>query len=374
MKIDAEFQALIPPLSETERGELEKSLLAEGCRDALVIWDNLLLDGHHRHAICEEHGIDYQTTEAKLPDRVAAKEWIIRNQFGRRNLQPFQRAELALKLEPLLAEKAKANQRAGGQHKEVGRQMSDKPLDTKMELAKAAGVSHDTIAKAKKISEKAPEAVKEKLRRGETSINREYQKLATDEKRTELRAEWKSKGEPTAAPEPGKYRCIVIDPPWPMAKIEREDRPQQGDALDYPVMTLENIGGIPVGEWAHAEGCHVYLWTTHKFLPDALAIFTHWGAKYQCLLTWVKNVGMTPFSWMYSTEHILFGRIGGDPGFLKLGERLDFAAKVREHSRKPDAFYELVARVSPGPRLDAFSREARDGFDQYGNEPGRFDD
>jgi len=121
-----------------------------------------------------------------------------------------------------------------------------------------------------------------------------------------------------------------------------------------------------------ADDCHVYLWTTHKFLPITFEIFREWNVKYECLLTWVKNVGFTPFSWMYSTEHVLFGRVGSLE-LLKMGERLDFQAKVREHSRKPDEFYQLVKRVSPEPRIDVFAREKHDGFETWGNEPDKFD-
>jgi N6-adenosine-specific RNA methylase IME4 len=168
----------------------------------------------------------------------------------------------------------------------------------------------------------------------------------------------------------GKYRTIVIDPPWPMAKIQREVRPKQID-MDYPVMTIEDIKALPIPKLAFEDGCHIYLWATHKQLPTAFDLFTIWGVNYECLLTWVKNVGITPFSWMYSTEHCLFGRIGNLP-LLKLGKRLDFTANVREHSRKPDEFYNLVAEVSPEPRIDFFSREKREGFDQYGNETDKF--
>lgn len=169
----------------------------------------------------------------------------------------------------------------------------------------------------------------------------------------------------------GKYRCLVIDPPWPMQKIEREVRPNQAKELDYPTMTFEEIADLPVPEFAVEDGCHVYLWITHRFLPDGLALFDNWGVNYQCVLTWVKNVGFTPYSWMYSTEHILFGRIG-DLELLKLGKRLNFKANVREHSRKPNKFYKLVREVSPEPRLDMFSREKHEGFKQWGNEVDKF--
>lgn len=168
----------------------------------------------------------------------------------------------------------------------------------------------------------------------------------------------------------GEYHTIIVDPPWPMQKILREERPNQLE-MDYPTMSITEITALPVGDLAYEDGCHLYLWTTHRFLPTAFEVFAEWGAKYECLLTWVKNVGFTPYSWMYSTEHCLFGRIGNLP-LLKLGERLDFFAPVREHSRKPDEFYNLVRKVSPEPRIDVFSRQKHGGFAQYGDETAKF--
>jgi N6-adenosine-specific RNA methylase IME4 len=169
----------------------------------------------------------------------------------------------------------------------------------------------------------------------------------------------------------GKYRCLVIDPPWQTIKIEREERPNQV-LFDYPTMTEEQLLAYAIADYAE-ENCHLYLWTTHKFLPVALRLAEHWGFNYECLLTWIKNVGFTPFSWMYSTEHILFCRKGNLDLLIK-GQRLDFTAKVREHSRKPEEFYDLVRLVSPGPRLDIFSRESHEGFAQLGNETEKFNE
>lgn len=166
------------------------------------------------------------------------------------------------------------------------------------------------------------------------------------------------------------YRTIVIDPPWEIEKIPRKVRPKQIE-MDYKTMSVEEIKKFPLRKFVSEDGCHAYLWTTHKHLPDAFEVFEAWGVKYQCLLTWNKNVGITPFSWMYSTELVLFGNIG-NLSLIKKGERLDFYGKVREHSRKPDEFYELVKRVSPEPRIDIFSREKREGFDQWGDETTKF--
>lgn len=164
-----------------------------------------------------------------------------------------------------------------------------------------------------------------------------------------------------------KYRCLVIDPPWPTEKIVRESRPHQGVELDYPTMSLEQIAELPILDLANSEGCHVFLWVTHKFLPKGLELFNHWGVKYQCVLTWVKPTGMTPFSWMYNTEHVLFGRIG-HLLLLQNGIKLSFNGSLRKHSKKPNIFYEIVSTVSPPPRLELFARDAHDGFDLWGNE------
>jgi len=164
------------------------------------------------------------------------------------------------------------------------------------------------------------------------------------------------------------FATIVIDPPWPIEKIERDVRPKQR-AMDYPPMSITELAELDIPA---LDDAHLYLWTTHKHLPNALQLVESWGFNYQCLLTWIKNVGFTPFSWMYSTEHVIFARRGSLDLTLK-GRRLDFAAKVREHSRKPDEFYQLVRDVSPEPRADIFSRESREGFTSLGNEVGKFD-
>lgn len=162
------------------------------------------------------------------------------------------------------------------------------------------------------------------------------------------------------------YKTIVIDPPWPTQKIIREARPNQ-DRFSYRTMTIDEIAKLPLGDLASEDGCHVYLWTTHKYLPSAFDLFAQWGVKYQCLMTWVKPTGMTPYSWMYNTELVLFGRLGS----LKLermGLKLSFNAPVTKHSEKPDVFYERVRLASPSPRLDIFARRQREGFQVWGDE------
>lgn len=165
----------------------------------------------------------------------------------------------------------------------------------------------------------------------------------------------------------GKFRCLVIDPPWPVEKIVRVERPLQNQTLDYPIMQIEEIAALPVRDLFDPAGCHVYLWVTHKFMPAGLELFSRWNVQYQCLMTWVKPTGMTPFSWMYNTEHVLFGH-AGSLKLEKLGLKLAFDAPVVGHSVKPDIFYDRVLLASPGPRLEMFARRDREGFKVWGNE------
>ena len=86
--IDDEFKSLIHPLSPEEYDGLENGIKTDGCRDSLVVWQghSILIDGHHRYKICQEHDIEFQIVEHDFDTRAEAKAWIIRNQLGRWNI------------------------------------------------------------------------------------------------------------------------------------------------------------------------------------------------------------------------------------------------------------------------------------------------
>jgi hypothetical protein len=176
--VNKELRDLIPPLSEEEFEQLEKNVVAEGIRDPLVVWkqpngNDMLIDGHNRFFISAHHaGIPFKTVSMEFANMDEAKRWIILNQFGRRNLSAYDRSVLALKLKPIIAEKAKENQ---ANHTEQGYQKSDKPVTTSKELAKVAGVSHDTIHKVETIQNSGDKELIRQVRGGETTINRAYQ-------------------------------------------------------------------------------------------------------------------------------------------------------------------------------------------------------
>ena len=190
MTVDDDFRSLIPPLSDDEYSRLERSIIAEGVRDPIITWQGTIVDGHNRYRICQEHGIAFKTAEIVFGSKDAAKIWIIENQFGRRNLNSYQKSVLALQLEPLYAAEARRRQIQGGREKVV--QKSSQPSDggkTRDKVAAIAGVSHDTIRKVKAIeteaakgNEAAIEARQKLMDGGSSSIHGAYVAITGDRK------------------------------------------------------------------------------------------------------------------------------------------------------------------------------------------------
>ncbi len=175
MKIDQEFKELIPPLSAEELTNLEQSLLTEGCRDAILTWNDCIIDGHNRFSLCTKNNIPFRVEAKEFESRNDVCIWMIQNQFGRRNLGNYTKSSLSLKLEEYFREKAKENliKSAEMTNTKIGNstgcQKSDNPLiekiDTKKELSKIAGVSYDTIYKVKEIQSQTPETLLPELER-----------------------------------------------------------------------------------------------------------------------------------------------------------------------------------------------------------------
>ena len=366
--IDLEFQALVPPLQVEEQSQLEANLKRDGCREPLVLWKEggVLLDGHNRLDICRREGLEFSTVALSLADRDEARLWVVRNQFGRRNLSPYQRAELALVAKPLLAAQAKTRQGTRTDFPKISAECFTAPKatrETRTQLATLAGVSHDTIQKAEVLSERATTETKEKLRRGNTTINAEYKKVIQAERKAEQIKAVQSATLPT-----GTYHVIVIDPPWAYQK-RAQDVTHRGRA-QYPLMTPDEIARYPLGQHARAD-CVLWLWTTNAFMEEAHQVARAWGFQVKTILTWAKH-RMGTGDWLRGqTEHCLMAVKGG-PVVDLTNQTTLLHAPMREHSRKPDEFYDLVRALCPGTRCEFFGRENRDGFDTFGAEAGRF--
>lgn len=162
----------------------------------------------------------------------------------------------------------------------------------------------------------------------------------------------------------GTYCTLVADPPWRYGNTST-----RGAAEDhYPTMSIEELGklSVEVDEWA-APDCHLYLWATNNFLREAFEVVAAWGFEYKTLLTWVKpQIGMGNY-FRARTEHVLFALRGSAPTARRDISNVVEADRT-QHSRKPDAFYDLVEAQSPGPYLEMFARRRRLGWDNWGNE------
>jgi transcriptional regulator with XRE-family HTH domain len=170
--INDNLRSFVDPLTEVEYAALERSLLAEGCRDALVLWNDTLIDGHNRYAICKKHGIEFRTVQnnsfASLEDVML---WMIDNHLARRSVSDFQRGLLALRKKEIVA--ARMAQKAGEPEPqgEQPKAAEPPPWNTREEVAKAARVSSNTISQIERIQKAATPQLIDAVRAGTISIN-----------------------------------------------------------------------------------------------------------------------------------------------------------------------------------------------------------
>lgn len=195
LKIDEGLKAYIDPLTPDEHESLERSILAEGCRDSLVVWGDLLIDGHNRYGICRKHDLPYNTVQAtQFKNMDDVHLWMIDQHLGRRSVSDFQRGVLALRKREIIAERraaaaaavnaAKAAQPASEEAPWEGdtdpvvaqalasvAKVPDEALDTREALARAARLSAGQVKMIETIQEKAAPEVVAAVKAGELSLN-----------------------------------------------------------------------------------------------------------------------------------------------------------------------------------------------------------
>lgn len=359
--IDNEFQELIPKLEPDEYKLLEDNIVKEGCRDCIVVWEgkDIILDGHNRYKICKEHNIPFGANYLQFDNKNDALIWIIKNQFGRRNINNYQRSVLALKLESIFAAKAETNLHLSQGRGIKGLEISPKvSLDTRAEIAKVANVSDNTIAKVKRIEEKATPEEKESLRKGEKSINQIY----TNVKRESIKESLKDKEFPK-----GKYRVIYADPPW---EYGNHNPPEFGEQSDhYKTQSLETICNYPIKELAD-DNAVLFLWATSPILEDAFKVINAWGFKYKSSFIWDKVKHVMGHYNSVRHEFLLIAVKGScQPDNIKLFDSVQTIERTKEHSQKPKEFRNIIETLySYGNKLELFGREPIDGWTVHGNE------
>lgn len=178
-----------------------------------------------------------------------------------------------------------------------------------------------------------------------------------------------------------QFATILADPPWRFTNRTGKMAPEHRRLSRYGTMALDEICALPVAE-AAASPAHLYLWVPNALLPDGLKVMQAWGFDYKSNLVWHKvrkdggsdgrGVG---FYFRNVTELLLFGVRGKNARTLKPGRRqVNFiAARKREHSRKPDEYYQLIEACSPAPRLEIFARGSRPGWVSWGNQAEQYE-
>lgn len=352
---------IFPMMGAEEYEALKQDIAANGLLEPVWTFHDKIIDGRNRYNACCDLGI--VPTLREWDGRGSLVAFVVSLNLKRRHLTSSQKAMVALEVEKALAGEAK--ERQGARNDITQRFAESDKGEAREQAAQIVGTNRQYVSDAKVIQAKAPD-IAERVLSGELTIPKAKAEINRRE-RNDFMVETVDIRVPD-----GKYRTIVIDPPWQMEKVLREERPNQA-GFEYPTMTTDQIKAFPIPAEVADDDCHLFMWTTQKFLPFAFEILDTWGFRYVFTMVWHKPGGFQPFNLpQYNCEFVVYGR-KGTPGFIDLKAfPTCFDAPRREHSRKPDEFYSLIKRVCPGPRIDIFSREKRDGFDQYGNETEKF--
>ena len=381
------FKDVLPPLSSEEYRALSASIAKDGVRVPIDVDEvGNILDGHHRHSIdpgCPRRVVRGLTEAEKLAR-------VLTSNLHRRNFSPDQKAELR-KRQIGVAQALRAEGKAQteiGKVLEVDQGTVSRWLGHNMQ---AHNVS-DKDRRVKVQHEDREDALR-RIDAGEAQAqiaadlgitDRHLARIHYDERKRAAREaeivalrEAIASGEVKAGDAP--YDVVVVDPPWPYGNADNYNPRGFRATTPYPEMTLEEIAGWVPEHVEFADDSILWLWTTHRFLPDAFPLITKWGFDQKVTVTWAKTdrTGEKPRfgvgRWLRSASEFCIMAVKGSPQVKLTNQSTIIHGPMRQHSRKPDEFYEMVEGLCVGPRrADVFSREARSGWDQIGVEPNRF--
>jgi hypothetical protein len=274
------FKFLLPPLSEEEYKGLENSILEEGCREPILLWDNVIIDGHNRYEICCKHDVRFNTKDTVFRNEKQARIWIYRNQLEKRNLKDVDRIKVAMALSEELEEKAREVStnnlkqfQSGDNEKSTecwvpNTRKNETPQESQnrrnknrvnAQLADLAGVSTDKVFRYKEILEHGtPEEIAE-VESSEAKICPTYDKMVA-----------RSRKETSAVSFPQeKYRVVYSD------FYERDD-----SILGWtPKRKTLDIRNIPVKQFLSDQAI-CFLWSPPNYLIETLLVMKNWGFKF----------------------------------------------------------------------------------------------
>jgi N6-adenosine-specific RNA methylase IME4/ParB-like chromosome segregation protein Spo0J len=356
----------LPPPSAAELRALRESIAADGVLQPVVASAGParlgeIADGRSRLSICSELGIACPHEERPFASEAAFTHFRLTTNLVRRELSIAERIRFGMALEPFereLASQRRAQAKGGRRgEKSLPVAVPEEKGETRELVARRVGLKATTYERgAKVLSEGSPELVARLLADDET-VTSAYRRLQEELKRDERRALAQALRENPPPPPNGRYTVVVVDPPWPLAGVP------------YPTMPLEEIAALPLPDLL-TEDAVVWLWTTNGFLEHAIAIATErWGLVKRQVVTWDKERPGRPTPWLTGQTEPCILLTRGKPVFEAGNATNLIRERTREHSRKPEAFYELVEKTCAArPRLEMFARERRAGFEPWGAE------
>ena len=349
-----------------------------------------LIAGAHRLAAHVELGLDEIECVVLDGDDWQDELAEIDENLMRNELDPIAIGEQAIRRDEILGKRGLRAKRGDNQHTERGSAGTALPPKTTASIAGEIGVSKRVLQENKQLARNLTASAKKAVRmvaapkqdalRLARKTHGEQEAIARrildgreatvvdairEVARDELRANLEDIATQKVKAIAGVYDVIVVDPPWEQGLFVLDATPESV-GLNYPTMSEEKLLELKIPA---ANDCHLWLWTTHKFLPSALRLLEAWGFKYVCTFVWHKNSGFQPLQLpKYNCEFAIYAH-KGNPLFVDTKSFFTcFDAPTREHSEKPESFYEMVRRVTAGRRLDMFNRRKIEGFDTWGNE------
>jgi N6-adenosine-specific RNA methylase IME4 len=353
-----EAASIFPLIQGDEFAELVADIQAHGLQEDITLHrDGSILDGRNRYRACRTLGIDprfktWKGTGSEL-------QFVLSLNLRRRHLSTGQRAALGVDLLPAFQEEARQRQRCGRGGILLPIKLSEAKGEAAAQVAKLVMVSPAYVRRASALKSEFPDLFAQ-VRSGMLGLNEAMWEVKESSRKMIVAANQRLVRRTRPLPVGrGKYRTIVIDPPWPFANTRWQP--------SYATMPVEKIAALQVGELAE-DDAHVYLWIVNSHVAEGVGMLERWGFRYVTMLTWIKpSIGMGSY-FRNSTEHVLFG-VRGTQGLLRDDVATHFAAdRPGQHSAKPDAFYKLVESCSPGPWIDLFARRARNGWASWGAE------
>lgn len=356
----------LPRMDDEAFEVLVSDVKKRGVLIPIVLYKGQILDGRHRYEACKQLGIDCPTMEW---DKIEAWRDIQSLNLVRRHLakdQEYAIRKRAAKKFPEAAEQLEAIKEEAHVREKAGKDLGPRGQKGKSSdiIGKKLNMSGRTVRRVDQVERLIPEEL-ENIAKGKVTANEVLKSYKKAEKKKQI--EEKRMAAASLTKPSGLYDVIAIDPPWRYR--QNEFSPDYATGVgDYPTLSLAEIKAIKIPA---KKDCVLWLWFTNQMVLEAFEVLAAWGFEYKNFLTWDKVIPGIGSKLLNQTEHCIMAT-KGKPLMNLTNQTTLIREKRREHSRKPENFYEQVETLCAGEMLDYFGRTKRKGWDVWGAEAERF--